>query len=189
MGYLTPPVNNVWKQTLTETAYTPDVSVQLELKNGDAIVFDLDRIAKGFVKGLYGDKIVSSCDAFISKNDDLFFIEFKNQRIANIKSKELAAKALGSLLVAQLAFFPQRSLEALSDHSHLFVVYKDQDLKGEPDYYKEIMGTFAPLANLPKEPIQFDLRRYLNCGLYHEIHTISVSHFNEFYSDLIFSNE
>ena len=86
MGYLTPPVNDAWKQTLTETAYTPDVSVQLELKNGEAIVFDLDRIAKGFVKGLYGDKIVSSCDAFISKNDDLFFIEFKNQRIANIKS-------------------------------------------------------------------------------------------------------
>ena len=112
MGYLTPPVNDAWKQTLTETAYTPDVSVQLELKNGEAIVFDLDRIAKGFVKGLYGDKIVSSCDAFISKNDDLFFIEFKNQRIANIKSNELAAKALGSLLVAQLAFFPQRSLEA-----------------------------------------------------------------------------
>lgn len=74
MGYLTPPVNDAWKQTLTETAYTPDVSVQLELKNGEAIVFDLDRIAKGFVKGLYGDKIVSSCDAFISKNDDLFFI-------------------------------------------------------------------------------------------------------------------
>ena len=55
MGYLTPPINDAWKQTLTETAYTPDVSVQLELKNGEAIVFDLDRVAKGFVKGLYGE--------------------------------------------------------------------------------------------------------------------------------------
>ena len=187
MGYSTPPVSESWKQTLTETAYTSDVPIQLELKNGEVIVFGLDKIASGFVKGLYGDKIVSSCDAFIPKGDELYFIEFKNQRITNIKPKELAAKALGSLLVSQLAFFPQKSLEALSNHSHLFVVYKDQGLQGEPDYYKEIMGTFAPLANLTNEPIQIDLRRYLNYGLYCEIHTISVSQFNEFYSDLIFS--
>lgn len=46
MGYLTPPVNDAWKQTLTETAYTPDVSVQLELKNGKRLYLILIGLQK-----------------------------------------------------------------------------------------------------------------------------------------------
>ena len=94
MGYLTPPVNDAWKQTLTETAYTPDVSVQLELKNGEAIVFDLDRIAKGFVKGSMEIKLFPHVTLLFQKMMICSLLNLKISELQTLSQTSLRQKHL-----------------------------------------------------------------------------------------------
>ncbi len=136
-----------------------------------------------YIKNLYGKKALSSCDALFCKNDKYYFIEFKNQVEKNIDSNDVRAKAFSSLLIANFVLCPQCSISELSNQSELFVVFKDSK---EPNYLNKLASELKILANLSGEPLFFNLREYVDKGIYKEIHTIPASVFNEKYSDYIF---
>lgn len=185
MGYSAPEIDVAWKQSFSKTAYTEDKSPeeQLQLKNGDKIVFALDKIAQGYIRGMYGDKILASSDAFMQNSEELYFIEFKNQQQKNVDKKDVQAKALGNLMAVQLAFFPDKSIVELAEKAHFFVVFRDFSEK-EKEYFEKLKERVGGYAQ--EEIICFGLRQYLERGLYRELHTIEVSKFNEIYSDSIF---
>ena len=92
MRYTAPKNPEVWNKTLSQTAYTEDkpAEEQFDLEeNGEKVVLALDTVAKGYGKGLYGDKIIASCDALKQKDGELYFIEFKNQRQSNVDKKDV----------------------------------------------------------------------------------------------------
>lgn len=185
MSYIAPNVAQAWICTLNDSAYSPDVSNQFNLRYGNELVYGLDKIASGYVRGLYGDKSISSSDALKIKGNDLYFIEFKNQPNSNINAKDVQAKALASLLVSQIALFPQKSLSEISQNAHFYVVYKDSPL-GNDDYYRKTVEKFGKFAEISGEPLLFGLRRYMEIQLFRDVHTIPVSVFDKKYSLSIF---
>lgn len=188
MGYTAPKIQENWKQKMSETAYTADKMQQLPLKHGNESVLALDCIAKSYIKGLYGDKIIASCDALKQKGGELYFIEFKNQRQSNIDKKDVQAKIFGSIVVVQAGLYPEESLASLMRRSNIFVVFQDHQPENEEDYLKLVkkLGEFAGMSD---EPIWFGLRQYLERGICKEVHTVSVSQFNDTYSDMLFETD
>lgn len=79
MPYKAPSPSNAWTCTLNQSAVSADQSQPFQLTFGDELVFNLDKIASGFIKKLYGNKTLSSVDAFKEKDGEFYFIEFKNQ--------------------------------------------------------------------------------------------------------------
>lgn len=172
-----------WNTTLKAAASSNDTTIPLPLKNSEKLVVNLDSISSSYIKNLYGKKALSSCDALFCKNDKYYFIEFKNQVEKNIDSNDVRAKAFSSLLIANFVLCPQCSISELSNQSDLFVVFKDSK---EPNYLNKLASELKILANLSGEPLFFNLREYVDKGIYKEIHTIPASVFNEKYSDYIF---
>lgn len=186
MSYIAPPIPEAWKCSLTAASYSSDAIQQFTLKYGDQDVFNLDKIASGYVRGLNGDRSLSSADALLKdKNGELYFIEFKNQPRRNINSNEVQAKALSSLLVSQVALYPNVSLHEMSEKSHFYVIFKDTPDE-EPDYFQKTAEKFGAYAGMSDEILWFDLRKHLEKGLYKDIHTISLSVFESKYSKSIF---
>lgn len=185
MSYIPPAVVKAWICTLDDSAYSRDVPKQFKLKYGNELVYNLDKIASGYIRKLYGNKSIFSSDALKIKGDDLFFIEFKNQPQSNVNSEDVQAKALASLLVLQIALFPEKSLSEISQKSHFYVIYKDSTL-GNNDYYQKTVNKLGDFAKVVDEPILFGLRHHMEAGLYNDIHTIPVSIFEEKYSTGIF---
>lgn len=190
MGYAAPRIAEAWNQTLSKTAYTEDkpAEEQFDLKHGDEVVLALDAVAKGYVKGLYGDKIIASCDALKQKEGELYLIEFKNQKQSNVNQKDVQAKAFGSLIVIQAALYPEESLVSLMQRSNVFVVFQDHRPEEEEDYLN-IVKKFGEYAGVSNEPIWFGLRQCLERGICKTVHTISVSEFNNTYSEKLFAVE
>ena len=172
-----------WKATLQETAFSQDAKLPLPLKHGKETVLNLDKVASSYIKNLYGDKVLASCDALFCKNGKYYFIEFKNQDEKNVSSNDVRAKTFSSILIANLLLCPQCSISDLSSNSELFVVFKDSD---EPNYINKLAYKLNLLSNLSGEPLFFKLRPYIDNGMYKDIHTIPVSVFNNQYSDSIF---
>ncbi len=191
MRYTAPKNPEVWNKTLSQTAYTEDkpAEEQFDLEeNGERVVLALDTVAKGYGKGLYGDKIIASCDALKQKDGELYFIEFKNQRQSNVDKKDVQAKAFGSLIMVQAALYPEESLASLMQRSNVFVVFQDHRPEEEEDYLN-IVKKFGEFAGESGEPIWFGLRQCLERGICKSVHTISISEFNHTYSEKLFATE
>ena len=183
MPYKAPSPSNAWTCTLNQSAVSADQSQPFQLTFGDELVFNLDKIASGFIKKLYGNKTLSSVDAFKEKDGEFYFIEFKNQPQKNIDSNSVRAKAFSSLVVLQFALHPELSLAEISEKAHFYVVFQDDP----QNYFEKTTQTIAKYAGFSDEPIYFDLRKYyFNNKLYKDIHTVSFSVFESKYIGLIF---
>ena len=171
-------------KTLRECAKTDDkLEQQLELCDGDELAIDLDNLC-GLLKKMNGNQLMASCDAFVDKNGEYYFIEFKNQPVKNIRENEVQKKELISPVIVQMLLKSDESFASISDKSHLYVVYQDD----ESDYFGKIQGKMYEYAKLEGEPLRFGLRLHADRRLYKEIRTIPLSIFNDVYSKRIFHN-
>ena len=178
---------NGWKlenyqKTLSECANTKDKTEQLELWNGDEKAIALDDMCT-LLKKMNGNQQVSSCDAFIDRNEEYYFIEFKNQPVKNIEIVDVQKKAFISPIIVQMLLKQNESFESISEKSHLYVVYQDD----ESDYYGKIQNKVHEFAKLDGEPLKFGLKLHAKNRLYKEIRTIPLSIFNNVYSKKMFS--
>ena len=180
---------NGWKledyqKTLNECANTEDKPEQLELWNGDEQAVALDDLCT-LLRKMNGNQQVSSCDAFIDRDDEYYFIEFKNQPVKNIETVDVQKKAFISPTIVQMLLKQDESFESISAKSHLYVVYQDD----ESDYYGKIQNKVHEFAKLNGEPLRFGLRLHARNMLYKEVRTIPLSVFNSVYGKRIFCKE
>ena len=161
---------------LSETAYTEvkDEKDQLRLVFKDELVFNLDRIAAASTKKWNNNNSLKSCDAFYENNGNHYYIEFKNQPLNNVKPEEIRQKAFNSLLVTQIAIFPDSSFSEITKRAVLIVVYRESSIPS----WEKIRNSIGVMAK-KNTSIQFGLEKYKSHGFFQEIYTVTVEKFNE----------
>ena len=150
----------------------------------DDLVYNFDGITKQLCKKLQRKETLASCDALLKRDEQYYFLEFKNQPQVNIDLPQMAKKAFQSFQLFRLAIEQDMSVEQARDHLTLFVIYADKD--GE-DSFSGIREKICKFSKLPGEPpILFDLRR-VHGKLYQEIYTLPKSEFMTLWYPSLFS--
>lgn len=158
-----------------------DDAKQCSLIDTSDLVYNFDGIAKYLCKELQRREIVASCDALLRRDEQYYFLEFKNQPQVNINPAQLAKKAFQSFQLFRLAIEQEMSVEEARDHLALFVIYED-----EKSSFSDFRGKMHQLAKVPGDPILFDLRK-VRGKLYQEIYTLPKSEFMDSWYLRLFS--
>ena len=129
---------NLYKKTLKECSIDTSRHQKQHLVDNENKAFSLDDYFIVFFKNNKKDRI-KSIDAIFSKYCDFdhknMFIEFKNQKLDNIKFDELYSKIYNSIIV----FFSENnySIAKSRANNEFILVYKD-DLEKITDYLYEL---------------------------------------------------
>lgn len=159
---------NDYQSTLKDTSYD-EVHDEHLCNDESQKVFNFDLI----IKDIYPKKQPASYDALLLDKKNIFCIEFKNERYADIDKKQLHKKLINGREVIENIFI-ENNIQ-IKDYSFVFcVAYKNTQTRWR--------------RGIEKNTIQFELEQYKG-KYFDEIYTNDVGYFtNEykkyFYKDL-----
>ncbi len=154
-------------------------------------MYNFDGIKKTLCKKFRGEQTFS-CDAYWEKEGKRYLIEFKNQGEGNIKREHLWNKAYDSL--ALLLVNENKTREELAQNTILIVVYDNQKSKSDSSSYQpsksfdkitEAFKSYAKLSGVNRLQVKFGLNRFKG-SFYHEVHTLEVNDFINYYYPELF---
>ena len=151
---------NSHKTTLKDTSYDKDNRVYL-CNDERQEVYDFDDI----VKKLYPAKQPASYDALIIYNNDIYCIEFKNQKYSNIDNSSIKNKLKNSKEVMD-KIFKENNINIKNYKFIYCVAYKNDQSKWR--------------RGITKDVIQFGLEEYKG-KYYDEIFTNDIDYFTNEY--------
>jgi hypothetical protein len=127
----------------------------------EKVVINLDVLKNEFVKNMALTTAPMSCDAlYLTSQNELFMIEFKNGVIKAKKSYEIKVKIFESLLMLSEKF--SRTIDFMRNNLIFILVY-NENVKHGPVQFEDtginkIQGTLFNLAHIRK--IRFGLHRF-----------------------------
>lgn len=143
-------------------------------------VYNFDEITTFLCRTWRMGENLSSCDGLVIRDDKIYLIEFKNQRMMNIDKKVLSKKAFDSLYLLMHSLYPDKSIKELKDRVVLYVVHLQSDSKSF-DMFKDKAATFAK----ERHPVDFGLAKYRE--FYSDVYTVGRAEFIKNHLPKIFS--
>lgn len=161
-------------------------------------VFDFDKIKEKYSKKFEVYDIPLSNDVlFYKKEDEIYFIEFKNGRIDQRENGRIKFKFLESILM--FVDIVKKDLEFSRNNVKYILVYNydvncdqfnfNDDKKVKEVHYKNSRVNIgqALMRLAKKELVRFDLARYANIYV-KEVHTYSIDEFKKNFLEIYDSN-
>ena len=168
-----------YRGTLRKASYDDANDVSL-IENDDVEVYLLDEMAKAIAKE-YGMETPSTCDSLWTKENEIFVIEFKNREYKSIAAKdkrEIRKKAYQTPEILLNSIFRNQTMENLSEHATLLVVFKNMQDKEES--FGKFAGKLNQLANGSAQRVRCKLGSFKG-EFYKDVHTIGKEEFEAVY--------
>ena len=122
------PILAKYLTTLQETSKDNHNNTAIYMTNSNLEVVNFDLVKNEYCKNLGLDNVASSVDALFFKEENIYFIEFKNGRI---EKNEVVKKMYDSLLM--FSDISQKDISYFRKHLHFILVYNDEKVK-EDDF-------------------------------------------------------
>lgn len=149
-------------------------------------VYIFDDIAKAIADSFEMD-IPSSCDSVVLRGEDIYLIEFKNRDYEKVNTddkRDIRKKAYQSRELLLSTFLEDKTLQYVSEHVQLLVVFKTIDNKAKS--YDNIVDSMKRLAKDDRPVVRCKLDKFEGT-FYKKVRTISKVDFEENYMPKIFA--
>ena len=174
-----------YKQSFKEASYDEHNEESL-ITDERKEVYIFDDIAKAIAESFEMDT-PSSCDSVVLRGEEIYMIEFKNRDYEKINTKDrrdIRKKAYQSRELLLSTFLVDKTLQYVSEHVQLLVVFKTIDNKAKS--YDDIVESMKRLAKEERPVIRCKLGEFEGT-FYKKVRTISKANFEENYMPKIFA--
>ncbi len=143
-------------------------------------IYNFDEITTSTCRSWRMGENLSSCDGLVIRDDMIYLIEFKNQKMMNIDKKVLSKKAFDSIYLLMQSLYPDKSIDDLKEHIVLYVVHLQSDSRSF-DMFKDKAAAFAK----ERHPVDFGLAKYRE--FYSDVYTVGRAEFIKKHMPRIYS--